>query len=99
MPVIKVQTVVVGYLWDADVWLENQQINLAHDGNETWHSTDLINVGDGVLNVVFHGRGVAGTKWGIVVNELEPTGKELLKKPGQIQPNGHSAVPYAVPIA
>ena len=98
MPVIKVQTIVVGYLWDAKVWLENQQINLAHDGNKTWQSTDLINVNDGVLNVVFHGRGIAGTDWGIIVNELEPVEKELLKKPGEIQSNGHSIVPFATAI-
>jgi hypothetical protein len=99
MPVIKVQTTVVGYLLDADVWLENQQINLSHDGNKTWQSTDLINVNDGVLNVVFHGRGVAGTDWGVVVSQLAPAKKELIKDGGTIQANGHSLVPYAAPIA
>lgn len=90
MPIIKVQTNVIGFLFDADVWLENQQIPMANDGGKNWQSTDILDVRDGKLNIVFHGRGVAGADWTFTIVQLEPEEKAFYKNDGTIGSNGHS---------
>lgn len=99
MPVIKVQTNVIGFLFDADVWLENQQIPMTANGGDNWQSTDIVNVKDGRLNIVFHGRGVAGAAWEFTIVELEPDAKPLYKNAGAIGSNGHSLFADFVDLA
>lgn len=99
MPLIKVKTEVVGFLFDAQVWLEGNQILLSYDGNKTWQSTDMVNVEDGRLNIMFHGIGVAGTEWVLTITKLEPQKKELYKKEGATQSTGHSLISDSVKIS
>jgi hypothetical protein len=92
MPNIKIQTVVVGFLFDAHVWLEGEETKLSYDGDKTRKSTDVISVEDGELNIIFHGVGVAGTDWELTITELEPDEKQLYDRKGTIQSTGHSLV-------
>ena len=88
---VKVRTEVVGFLFDAQVWLEGNEITLSYDGNKTWQSTDVVDV-DGNLDILFHGVGVAGTDWTLTIKELEPKKKDLYERKGMTQSNGHSLV-------
>ena len=90
MPVIKVQTNVVGFLREVEVFLENQRITLSSDGGENFQSTDVIDVRDGKLNIVFHGRGVPTTAWKFTLKQLEPGRNDLFKNEGSIRESGHS---------
>lgn len=92
MSQIKLETVVVGYLFDAQVLLEGQETKLAYDGDKTRKSTDVVEVNDNELEITFHGVGVAGTEWLLVVTQLEPTKKTLYKREGAIKSTGHSLV-------
>lgn len=92
MPKLKLETVVVGYLFDAQVLLEGKETKLAYDGDKTRRSTDVIEVNDNQLEITFHGVGVAGTEWLLVVTQLEPTEKTLYKREGAIKSTGHSLV-------
>lgn len=98
MAVIKVRTEVVGFLFDAQIWLEGNEISLSYDGNKTRQSTDILDV-EGNLNISFHGVGVAGTDWVLTIVELEPKKADLYKKDGTIQSTGHSFVADSVPVA
>jgi hypothetical protein len=99
MPVIKVQSTVVGYLSATpQLWLEGQEIDFGYDGNETWQSTDLIDVKDSILNIQFHARGLSGTDWKLEIVELEPNQLNLYKNSGKIGPTGHSLFADAVKI-
>jgi hypothetical protein len=92
MPKIKLETVVVGYLFDAQVWLQDQETKLAYDGDKTRKSTDVVTVNDNQLDITFHGVGVAGTEWLLVVTQLEPSEKTLYERNGAIKSTGHSLV-------
>ena len=98
MSKIKIETVVIGFLFDAQVWLEGQETKLAYDGNDTRKSTDIVEVSDNELNIVFHGVGVAGTDWHLTITELEPTEKELYDRKGAIKSTGHSLIMDSVPL-
>ena len=98
MAVIKTETEVIGVLFDGQVWLEGQESKLAYDGDETRKSTDFVDVTDGVLNIMFHGVGIAGTAWKVTINLLEPDVKEFFKKTGSIQSNGHSLIEDSKPL-
>lgn len=98
MPKIKLETVVVGYLFDAQVWLEGQETKLSYDGDKTRRSTDVIQVNDDELNITFHGVGVAGTDWQLTITQLQPTKKELYDRKGSIQSSGHSLVMDSVKL-
>src|ERR1044072_1761300 len=78
MSKIKIETVVVGFLFDAQVWLEGQETKLAYDGNDTRKSTDIVDVNDNELNITFHAVGVAGTDWHLTINELAPREKGII---------------------
>lgn len=99
MPVIKVRTEVVGFLFDAQLWLEGNQISLSYDGSKTWQSTDVLDITDGRLNILFHGVGITGTDWVLTITQLEPQKKELYKKEGKTQSTGHSFVSDSVKVS
>lgn len=98
MAVIKVQTTITGFLFSAQVWLEGREISLSYDGNKTWTSTDMVDVSDGILNMIFHGQGLAGTDWTLNIDRIEPD-KNLFKNAGSITATGHSLVADAVKIS
>ena len=98
MAKIKLETVVVGFLFDAQIWLEGQETKLSYDGDKTRKSTDVINVDDNELNITFHGVGIAGTEWGLTITELEPDEKELYDRKGAIKSTGHSLVMDSVKL-
>ena len=98
MPKIKIETIVVGFLFDAQVWLEGQETKLAYDGNDTRKSTDIVDVNDNELNITFHAVGVAGTEWHLTINELQPAQKELYDREGEIKSTGHSLIMDSVPL-
>ena len=98
MPKIKLETLVVGFLFDAQVWLEGQETKLSYDGDKTRKSTDVIDVSDNELNITFHGVGVAGTEWELTINELEPDKKQLYDRKGSIKSTGHSLVMDSVKL-
>lgn len=89
---IKVETVVVGYLFGAQVSLEGQATQLAYDGDKTRKSTDVIEIKDNELEIVFHGVGVATTEWQLTVTQLEPVERKLYDREGAIKSTGHSLV-------
>jgi len=92
MSLIKVETVVVGYLFDAQVTLEGQETQLAYDGDKTRRSTDIIEINDNELEIAFHGVGVAGTEWQLTITQLEPVERTLYEREGAIKSTGHSLV-------
>ncbi|SRR5258705_1993967 len=98
MAKLKIETQVVGYLFDAQVWLEGQETKLAYDGDKTRKSTDVIEVNDDELNLTFHGVGIAGTDWELTIIELHPDKKELYKRKGAIKSTGHSLIMDSVKL-
>ena len=100
MAVIKTETQVIGYLFDAQVWLEGQETTLSYDGDHTWKSTDLVNV-EGDLNITFHGVGIADAQWEFTITQLRPEDerKELYKKDGSIRSTGHSIIIDSTPLS
>jgi hypothetical protein len=99
MPTFKIETQVVGYLFDAQVWLEGQETKLAYDGDKTRKSTDVIKITDGELNITYHGVGEATTEWELTVTQLEPAEKELYKRKGSIRSTGHSLIMDSVKMS
>jgi hypothetical protein len=97
MSVIMIETQVVGFLFDAQISLESIETKLSYDGVKTRKSTDVVEVKDGVLNIMFHGVGIATTDWEITVTQLQPN-KELFKKKGTTGSTGHSLVFDAVTL-
>jgi hypothetical protein len=98
MSKIKVQTTVTGPLFNVQVFLEGNEISLNHDGSETWHSINMVEVKNETLEVLIHAQGISKTKWAFEINELEPAAKELRKDSLVIKPNGHSLALFAVKI-
>lgn len=98
MAKLKIETVVVGFLFDAQVWLEGQETKLAYDGNDTRSSTDIVEVNDNELNITFHGVGVAGTDWHLTITEVEPTERKLYDREGAIKSTGHSLITDSIPL-
>ena len=92
MSLIKVETVVVGYVFDAQVSLEGQQTQLAYDGDKTRRSTDVVEVNDNELEITFHAVGVAKTEWNLTITQLEPVERKLYDLDGSIRSTGHSLV-------
>jgi hypothetical protein len=99
MPIIKIQTQVVGFLFDAQVWLEGQETRLSYDGVKTRQSTDLINVTDDKLSITFHGVGMPTSEWELTIVQLEPDERELYKRKGSIRSTGHSLIMHEIDIA
>jgi hypothetical protein len=98
MAKLKTETLVVGYLFDAQVWLEGQETKLAYDGDKTRKSTDVIEINDDELRINFHGVGVAGTEWELTINELQPTKRQLYNRKGAIKSTGHSLIEDSVEL-
>jgi hypothetical protein len=98
MAKIKTETVVVGFLFDAQVWLEGQETKLSYDGDKTRKSTDIVLINDNELNITFHGVGVAGTDWQITITQIAPMKKDLYDRKGTIKSTGHSLVMDSVKL-
>lgn len=89
MAVIKVQTNVVGFQFQVETWLEGKRIALSNNGSDKWQSTDVLEVNDGKLSIIFHCQGMAGSAWTFSLTQL-PGGKEIYKNQGENAANGHS---------
>ena len=98
MPKIIVETKVVGFLSNVQLWLEGQETNLSYDGNKTWKSTDQVTVNDGILSIMLHCQGFTGAKWEITINDTK-SAKELYKEKGSIDETGHSLLVDGVKIS
>lgn len=68
MSLRKITTLVEGDLFSVFVFLEGFQIDLNFDGNETYQSTNTVNV-DGLLDLTFHAFGVPTAEWKITLSE------------------------------
>lgn len=90
MAIIKTKTLVKGFFFQLEVRLEGKKLTLVRslDGDK-WESTDLIEVKDGKLSILFHGDGIAGGGWEFSLTDLE-TQKEIYKNEGTNVENGHS---------
>lgn len=91
MAIITVRTNISGFLFQpVEVFLENRRITLSGDGNGNFQSTDVVEVKDGKLSILFHARGIPTTAWKFLLTQLNPQKKELSKNEGEISENGHS---------
>jgi hypothetical protein len=100
MKQVKVVTEVVGYLFDAQVWLEGIETKLAYDGDKTRKSTDIVETADDQLEITFHGVGIADTEWELTLTQIKADGtsKDLYKKKGSIRSTGHSLILDSVKV-
>lgn len=91
-----VSTVVEGTLTSLFVSLEGVEIGLAFDGDKTFQSTDVLDIDD-TLNLVFHPRGVAFTKWNIAIT-LDDANEPLFKRAGQLPLDNEIILKEAIPM-
>lgn len=92
----KVTTVVEGYLTSLFVSLEGLEIDLSYDGDQTYQSTDLLNIDD-TLNLIFHPRGIAFAGWTITIT-LDDAEEPLFKRSGQLSLHNESLLNEAIPM-
>ncbi len=91
--VIEVKT----YATSTFVQLEGYKVSLAYNGNDLWKATKVIDVTDGVLDVVFQCNGLNGTDWGIALM-LNNDKKPILEKNGTIMKKNYSLIIESIPL-
>ena len=90
----KITTVVKGDLFSVFVFLEGFQIDLNFDGNETYRSTNTVDV-DGLLDLTFQAFGVPTAEWKITLSE---GGNELSEDEGAIGKFNQSVLVKAIEL-
>ena len=92
----RVFTEVVGDLTSMFVSLEGLEIGMSYDGDQTYQSTNLMDI-DGALNLVFHGRGIAFAGWKISLT-LDDAAEPLFKHSGQLTIDNESILKEAISV-
>ena len=91
MAIVKTKTLIKGFFFQSEVFLEGKKLTLVRSlAGDTWQSTDLVEVNDGRLSIIFHGDGIASGGWEFSITDLDK-GKEIYKNQGENRANGHSA--------
>lgn len=93
----KVFVEVKTYATSIFVQLEGDKIGLAYDGDNLWKATKIIEVNDGVLDVVFQCNGMNGTDWEIALT-LNDDKKPIFQKKGTIIKKNYSLINKAIPL-
>ncbi len=88
-----IKTEIKTYSYSIYFELDENPISLSYDGENTYKSTDFVNMPDNSLDLFFRANGLNGTDWGIelvITKEGDTSYEKKFKKTGSILSRGTS---------